>query len=227
MSRRFNNRRFKKRSGNSLLTNKNMRKVLNKTNHISKIEVQRHLFGLTTIALVTAGVIHALTLLGQGDDFDTRQGRKIHARRIQIKGVINNTENTVDTITIVRVILVKDGEQSGVLPVVSSATSVPLGILEVADVNSFKSLQIGSNRYSILYDKRFIFDTGGGVTGNGLGSVRSKLFSVNNKLNFPVFYGGTGATQAEQGKNNLYLLVMTSNADSTISFRSRFEFNEV
>ncbi len=217
--------RNNKSKNNKLLTDKNMRKVLNKVNHISKLEVQRHLLGLTLVVIPGAGLITALTAIPQGDDIDARTGRKIHATRVLMKGFVTSTEPTLNN-TAVRIMIVRDSEQNGLLPIIAADVSAPNGILEVTNINSFLSMQLGSKRYKVLYDKRLMFESG--VLDLGNGAKMSQLISFNKKVSFPIYYNGTTSAQADQGKNNIYLLLLASaGVLKRITARFKVEFKEI
>ncbi len=217
--------RNQKKQKNGLLTNKNMKKVLNKINHISNVEIQRHLLGLALVVIPAAGSIVALTSIAQGDDIDARTGRKIHATSVQLKGFVTSTEASIDN-TAVRIMIVRDTEQNGILPSISAAVSAPNGILEVTNVNSFLSMQLGSNRFKVLYDKRLMFESGVANLGNG--AKMSQLISFSKKVSFPIYYSGTTAAQTDHGKNNIYLLLLASaGALKRITARIKVEFKEI
>ncbi len=107
----------------------------------------------TNIDASLAGTVSSLNLIAQGDTVDTRIGDMITARRIVVRGKIENTNGTpVDTI--VRIILFRTLRNNGVLTPLTEllafgGSSIPLAWREMEDSDNIK----------VMFDTTFTMDT--------------------------------------------------------------------
>ncbi len=167
----------------------------------------------TAISASVAGIITPLNLTAANDNVNGRSGQEVTARRIAIRGIINNTNGTpVDTI--VRIILFRELRVNGVLPTLSNVLLRSGAVI----VNSWRDMTHKSN-IKILFDTTFTMDT----------LTHSLIpFKLIYRLNHTCEYTGTTAVIAGMQANGMFLVALSEVATGanapTVSFESRFSY---
>lgn len=147
-----------------------------------------------SITSTSTGVLHSLATVAQGDGDSARTGNSIFVRNLSIQGnTSRNSSGTYPDGQIVRIMLVKDGQQIG-----DTAPAVT-DILETASVNSFlNSDTVG--RFTVLWNKKYKLDS----------QNPNQLIKYNKKLWHHVRYNGTSGSDIQKG--GLYLLIISNEA---------------
>lgn len=163
--------------------------------------------GLTNCA--AAGVIlsSSLNVVAEGNGESERVGRKITISSLHIKGRWANTENTASNTTDnrVRILVYCDKQTNG-------AAATVLGVLETANVDSFRNLSDAS-RFRVLYDKtslirnQYVAQTAAGTFTT---CIELRSWVLNLKLNLPIEYDSSVTTGAigSQRTNNIGVLIL-------------------
>lgn len=164
------------------------------------------LISLSNTQFSNAGVVTYLSGVGQGADYNQRNGNSIKAQYQNIyAGLVRGSADSM-----VRVILFRDREQRQALPAVSD-------VLESVDVRSNYNHN-NLNRFTIMKDDVKILDT----------YHPYQLFTYNRPLKTHVYYNGTGATIASADENSIFILFLSetsSGANSpTANFNSRLGY---
>lgn len=163
---------------------------------------------------------YCLTDMAEGDTSITRTGLKVSGRSLEIRSLIVWPASSTQPC---RVIIVQDKCQAGVIPAVYGTS----GVLEQNDVGSLYENLTVPNRFRILSDKTYTYP-------NNLDAASSYSKSYQLKLNLklkPIHYVGSGAADADMGKNNIYMILMTNTnlANATAPdfiFNSRFLYDD-
>lgn len=155
----------------------------------------------------TGFVSSCLTLMAQGDGDNQRNGNKILAKDLHIKGSLQiNAANTGSQY--VRLMLVCDREASGAAPTVSDLLQA---------ISPFASIDEDFSRRWVMLASKII----------PLNTQRpSTTFTMFKKLPFHIFYGaGTGAV-TDIKENNIFLVALSDQSANvpTITYYSRFHF---
>lgn len=156
-----------------------------------------------------SGAVFPLTLLGQGDTDENRNGNSILLKDLILRGrVVINSNSTTGTAHCRRIIFV-DTACQGATPAVTDVldTATPLSPLNMNN----------SKRFVILHDENISVMTGGRQF------VLQKKYL---KLPFHVKYIGTGSTVASQGLNGVFMLEISSEASNqpTMTSNIRIKF---
>jgi len=176
-----------------------------------------------------AGVISntsSLVLIGQATTESTRIGRKavIHSigwrAKLQRIAVASTGAAAPEPI---RMILVQDKQCNGAAPSVAGDS----GLLETANYQSFNSLA-NKGRYKVLFDKVFTLNTiamGGNGTANDSAAV-DRQWTFFKKCNIPIEYSGVAnpSVIAEVRTNNIFGIMISQSANSTVTLDSKFRF---
>ncbi len=148
----------------------------------------------TNISVSTTGTITPLNLIKQDIGTDERIGSEITARRIAIRGKIENTNGTpVDTL--VRIILFRERRVNGVITPLAEllsfgGASIPL---------SWRQMQ-NSDNIKVMFDTTFTMDT----------LTHSLIpFKLMYKLNHQVRYGGVASTIASLQTNGMFIVALS------------------
>ncbi len=160
----------------------------------------------------TTGAVVGLTLIGQGDTSLAREGLQIRPRGLEFK--IHAVINASATATTSRVIIFVDTQQQGTLP----------PITELLEGDSFVSFPEHDSRPRFKIKKDYI------ITQSINGHKRNVF--IKGYIKFPknakIWYSGTDNSQGSQGKNNIYVYRVSSEATNkpTVNFYSRLRFTE-
>lgn len=155
---------------------------------------------LSNVVSTAGAVINLSNNIIQGDNYNNRSGNTIRLYHqkliIESSAVINSSTN--------RYILVRDMENNGVTPAVTD-------ILDAASyIAGYSSLEtVQQNRFTILKDW---------VTNNNInGEQRTSLvYATSQPSN--VYYNGTTAVAASNGKGAVFLLVIGSGSTALYDF---------
>lgn len=171
--------------------------------------------------IATSGEIHPLIPdIATGTTEITRIGRFITVKKWMMRynlyyEATTNDQNTTDT---VRLLFFIDTQTNGAQPAV-------LDVLETADFQSFNNLS-NSGRFRTLKDVTIVQNATAGAQ-NGT-TPEFGAHSVNRvcalKMNMQMDYSGVTGSITERRTNNMYVLLISSNGrtDMTYSIRTRF-----
>ncbi len=153
-----------------------------------------------------AGQIANLSLIAQGDTNITRDGNKIVGKKLMMRLRITKTVATTDA---VRIIIFADKEQHGAdAAVLDLFTNVTDGADTFLNGNT-------KQRFRIYKDMTVVFSS----DGEGTSDIEYRIFTINLR-NLPIHYIGTGATDADNGKNGLYIGMMANENTTKTAVRS-------
>ncbi len=143
--------RFKRKRGNGL--KKTVYKNKQKIQLLSKaIEYKWFDRSLTNQDVNTVGVAHPINIMAQGTNVSTREGNKLLARRVTIRGHFHNNHGTAQD-CVVRMLLIRARDQNNV------AQTINL-VLDPGVTNVHSMLRDAhKHRFQILLDKTFAMDT--------------------------------------------------------------------
>lgn len=170
---------------------------------------------VVTAPVLTAGTATLLNGVAQGTDFTDRIGRKVNIRSIHLKYYIQ-AYNSVDVPLgdIFRIMLVWDYQTNGALAAVTD-------ILTTADVLSGVNLT-NRDRFKVLYDKRHTMGaieySAAAVAG---GDSTPKFAQRYIKCNYPMVFGGTGATVGSIQTGSLILVTLMSTSATGFASNTR------
>ncbi len=179
------------------------------------------------VADMSAGVISntsSLVLIGQGITESTRIGRKAIIKSIGWRGQLQlASAANAQAPHSVRLLLVMDTQCNGAAPAVSGTN----GLFASADFQSFNTL-VNKGRFRVLMDKTYTMNclsAMGNGTANDTNAV-NRNFTFFKRCNIPIEYSGTAAPSVitELRTNNIYGVMITSQASSTVSLDSKFRF---
>lgn len=165
-------------------------------------ELKTHDLSLTP-APSSTGTFDLLNGIQQGDTSKQREGLKIAIQSININlRMRTSTHADFDKSTVVRVIIIKDRQNQGVVP-----TSTL--ILESNAVFAHKEHD-EKHRFQFLFDKKFV------ITRNLTNTVKTRMLKYYKRFKKPItaWYTGTGGTQADVNKNSLYMFILTDQTQS-------------
>ncbi len=141
----------------------------------------------------TAGSILNSTLVAIGDTNISRDGNKIIAKKFKVRIKILKTVATTDR---VRIIFLVDKEMHGALPAIGD-------VLQSAAVDSFYNRD-NIQRFRVLRDRTVVFasDDAGGT-----GDIKQVNYTISLR-NMPIWFVGTTAVAASNGKNNIVVVTV-------------------
>ncbi len=145
-------------------------------------------------AVSSAGNVIPLTLCAAGDDFNTRDGRRIKVLSISLR--LHMLIHASATDTILRMILFRTKNNQAAVPATTD-------VLQTVSETSFPEAATHQNSFVILNDRMI-----------ALTSVNDtiKTYRLSKQLTSHVDYSGTAATEANMGRGGLYLLLITNEA---------------
>ncbi len=159
----------------------------------------------------SSGAVVNLTAIAQGDGLANRDGNKVRAKMLQVRGVAEM--NASATASHVRMVIVRDNNGSTTIPSISDLyPSVAFFASNSLKTNAPQS----NSRFSVLWDHWLSLDF------VGYGSTKSFAYSL--PLDHHIFFSGTGAT--DEGKGHLYLFIASNEAinDPNIVAQSVVQF---
>lgn len=158
----------------------------------------------------TTGTITMITDTAQGNASTQREGLKIQPRSLRYRYSVELDGST--TTTMFRFIIFMDKQQNGTV-----ATTAEL--LEADTVYAWGEHDTRP-RFKILADRRIA------LTQSGF----NRLVSAEGYIRFPksmrIFYKGTSAAQTDQGKNNIYVYMVSDEATypPNVNFYTRLRY---
>lgn len=175
--------------------------------------------GTTTDSLAPTAVCTLINGVATGDDYNTRDGRRIVMKGLTLKfGLFDN--GTTGPADFCRVMVILDKQANGA--VCTSAqlftANTPISPMNLDNRERFK----------ILKDWCIGTDYGAyaaGVITNG--ATKMHVVKTYIPMDIPVTYSGTGATIASIATNALYLVYQAKNSNTTtIYYNARVRFTE-
>ncbi len=140
------------------------------------------------------GAVVPLTAIAQGDDIANRQGNKIRAKHMSVRGHIQI--NASATASHGRMIIIRDNNGSTTIPTIANlftdASTMRVGKNKLGDPQS-------NSRFSILWDYTYTLDA---VNHSQL------YFKYTETLDHHIYYTGSAAT--DEGKGHLYLFTVSN-----------------
>ncbi len=175
------------------------------------VEFKRTTLIATGGNLTEGGTITQLTNLSIGDTTTTRDGSQVKYTSVSFDGYFN--QHASATQTMIRIVLVMDNQTNGAI-----FTTAQLFQDATADdviVSPFNA--DFSNRFSILYDKKFA------MTAGGKEIVTVKFWK---KLSMTTKYSGTAGTIADLSEKSLALVFITDEATNvpTVHHQTRLRY---
>ncbi len=154
-----------------------------------------------------------------------RIGRKCTLRAINWRYTVTlpevDAQATPASSDTLRIIMYLDKQCNGAIATV-------LGILEIADHQSFRNLS-ESNRFSLLFDKTVAVNYQG-LASDGAGLVSQALVNYEDawykKVSIPLEFSGVTGAIAEIRSNNLGVLLISSGATVTFTSIIRLRFSD-
>ncbi len=191
-------------------------------------ELKFHNLDVDDAVIATGGTIaeDSLLTIAEGNGESDRVGRKVTVKRIQMNYdfLLPQTAVAAQTSDAVRVILYWDKQTNG-------AAATVLGILEVADWQSFRNLA-NSGRFQVLLDKTVSLNCGAG-SGRGTTDTLSyaeveKHFSWSKACNIPIEYDNSATTGVITSirSNNLGILTISKGGLAAFGSRIRIRYSD-
>ncbi len=157
----------------------------------------------------TSGATQNLTAVGQGDDYNTRDGRKIRVKSCWIKGVV--TLHASATNSKVRIVVAQDKSGTTALP---TASSLFEDIAAMYNNKHHLTDPQTNSRFRVLWDEFVMLNT----------ENPNWELDFYKELDDHVYFSGTGAT--DEGRNHIYCFIASSEATNdpvvTASAQVRF-----
>ncbi len=194
MPRSKKNSNFYARSGRYITKADQALKVARAVRNLINVEYKslRTAFGTTDS---TTMAIKNLTAVGQGDDYVNREGRKVRAVALSIKGSV--VQHASATTTCWRVIVARDNNGSTTTPVDGDLISAA----NLFDGKNKNDDPQSNARFTVLMDKVIQMSDSG-----------SRRFTVDRyiKLNHHQYFSGTATT--DEGKGAIYAFTASTEA---------------
>lgn len=162
------------------------------------------------------GVMYSLSMVAQGLTSTTRVGDSIRIQHLELRGSV--LLNSADSVTNVRVMVVRDLDGYGTAP-------TPADVLETTQSPAapFSPVRFSrKERFSILYDELFALQSA------ATGGTCSQVFSFSTVHQGHVLYLGTTAQASSDGKGSVYVLAVSDEATNKpyLSFYANLLFTD-
>jgi hypothetical protein len=182
---------------------RNVKKVV-KSVLLAQSELKYNVISQAPVVATTAGVVIPITqAIVQGDQTNQRNGNKIYLRRMDIR--FNAQLPTLGLFGAIRLVMVVDHLNTGVLPATTD-------ILNAASTTSPPSvLSTINKRFTFVEDKVFPLVVGG--------ADQLVHWEWNKRQQRAVTYNGTISNTAANGKNAIFVLVITDLALNSPEYR--------
>ncbi len=191
---------------------------------IASLGVEKKFFdgskGNTNVS--SAGTIadDSLVEIAQGDGESNRDGRKVIIKSIHVKGLCKADATSVPTETgnRIRIVMYQDKQANG-------ATATVADLLEDSDINGFRNLT-NSGRFNFMYDRSYDLNNMAGAfdgTNDQFGELHLG-FSINKTCEIPVQFSSTTGAITEITSNNIGMMFIDEEGNSTIQYRWRVRF---
>ncbi len=191
---------------------------------IASLGVEKKFFdgskGNTSVSATGTITDDSLVEIPQGDGESNRDGRKVIVKSIHVKGLCkaDSTSAPTETGNRIRIIMYLDKQVNG-------ATAAVTDLLEDADINGFRNLT-NSGRFTFLYDRSYDLNNMAGAfdgTNDQFGELHLG-FSINKTVEIPVQYNSTAGAITEITSNNIGMLFIDEEGNSTVQYRWRVRF---
>lgn len=189
---------------------------LNEIRKLINIETKYipHWYSPTQIDQV--GMMYSLSQVAQGLTSTTRVGDSIRIQHIELRGAV--LLNAADTVTNVRVLVVRDLDGYGTAP-------TPADVLETTNSAAapFSPYRFQKKeRFSVLYDELFALQSA------AAGGTCSNVFSFATVHQGHVLYLGTTAQDVSDGKGTVYVLAVSDETTNKpyLSFYANLLFTD-
>lgn len=174
----------------------------------------------TAVSVTSTPSITMLSDIAQGDTSITREGDIIYLQSISFKALVRNNPN-IGIAQNVRIILFFDTQQHGTAP-------TALNVLSSTLINH----SLIAHRARIPKGRiQIIFDTVLSPTPTYFGNTESKYCNYYKRFKGrKIYYLGSGAGESDQGKGNLYMLLLSDKNTSsypTITWESSIKFTDM
>lgn len=176
---------------------------------VQRAEKKVGVTGNTTVGITTAGtVINLSNNIVQGDDFFQRTGDKIFIQKVLLKmrGVALVGSQTI------RFIFLSDRFNQGTTPAVGD-------ILQAANFIATY------NQLTVVQQKRFVIHGDWSLDCNFAGEAIKSITKTYGEMG-SIFYNGSTAVAASNGKGSQFLLVIGSAATGTYDFNWEGTFTD-
>lgn len=177
----------------------------------SMINCEKQYYDLdVSTTCATGGSVNLLTGMAQGDDVNQRRGNSILGKTTYIQGVIyRDVLNTTPT-NFVRILVVRDLENTGTAPTVADFFQATGSGIYIQPINVDHT-----SRYQVLMDRRYTL-----LSTINMGRQLKFFIRCNGHVKY------TGANATDVYKNNLYLIAVGDQGSMApiLSFHSRFAF---
>lgn len=151
-----------------------------------------------SLACNTTGTVTCLNLLAVGDDNNTRDGRQITIKSVQLRGKLQTEDASTAQSNKLRAMLVWDNaNNSGALPTIAT-------ILETASPYAFPKID-NANRFTILKD--YVTTVGGSLASYSWGPIFEDV-EIYLKMNNVTQYSGTTAAIGSIANGSLLLVTI-------------------
>lgn len=170
----------------------------------------------------TTGTVTALNLIATGDDYQTRDGRQVSIKSVQIRGFVSPVDATT-VASKARIILVWDNAVNGAIATVAD-------ILNAATANSFPLVD-NANRFTLLSDQTFFvggFDTT--ATTTYAQSPTGHNIEIYRKINQTTQYKNTTSNIASVQNGGLLMVTIgtaAAGAGATFNVATRVRFMDM
>lgn len=178
---------------------------------------------VTTTAGATAAIAGNVFLLNgvaEGNDYNTRNARKIVMKSLLFRFDVDNGSGVQNGVLgdSIRFIVFYDKQSNGAAPTVAN-------LLQNADWMSPNNLD-NRDRFVVLMDKNTDIPAWSNSAGAVLlaGSPGPKTRKFYRKLNLEAIFKGTGATIGDISTGSIYLCVIGANGTGTFYYNSRIRF---
>lgn len=165
----------------------------------------------TNISNIGSIPLSSLNIIPQGTGENNRIGRNVLVTKLMFKGELElqSQVSTTDAHDIVRIIVYWDQQTNG-------APAVVLDVLESLDINAFRNLA-NSKRFKILYDKKYVMNTGAATVVSSAIVTAPITRNVNYYINMrmPVEFNSTAGTIDEIKSNNLGVIYISKHVNIT------------
>jgi len=158
-----------------------------------------------TLAGTVANITNAII---EGDDIGNRAGTKIHLKRVKLYFRCFSVTNSQTF----RFILFRDLFNQGTTPAVVDLLPTGTWTSQYSDIH-----QIQQKRFHIIED--WMVDCN--LTGNNIRSHVKDIALTSN-----VYFNGTTAVAASNGRGAMFLLIIGSSATGTFDFNVQVMFND-
>ncbi len=168
--------------------------------------------------------IAPVSLMAQGDTDSTRDGDEVLLKNLYWKGILSNDVSAgSSTPTLTRILIVQDNQQDS-----DSVVFTVTDLLQTEAIDSYYKADGNHKRFKVLYDKVHstnVFKSETDLTKSGMDR---KWITKSHKLNRKLYFNGTAATQASQGRGKLYFCAISdhSGLGSDMEFQARLTYQD-